>query len=231
MAPKLKTIYQYFKTYGYTEEEVDIMLTQLSEEDMNLITLRYGNDLRNISHTSMNKREHNNFYNKLIPKMKKILAEIKENNQQISAPTENQHDATLNGNCTTSVSSTINQSRVKVQTTIEDKYFIEILEALKTPLFTQLMHTLTIKETVIVALKLGYINNKYFSNEAITEFLGIDQQEIIDTTKKALLLYNDQFIQFIDASITGNYEKSAQVTSNNERPAQLVKSPLKSKRK
>ena len=197
--------------------------------------------------------------------MKKILAEIKENNQQISAPTENQHDATLNGNCTTSVSveeievqnpisvpaekkkncvevdlngscpanvsSTINQSRVKVQTTIEDEYFIEILEALKTPLFTQLMHTLTIKETVIVALKLGYINNKYFSNEAITEFLGIDQQEIIDTTKKALLLYNDQFIQFIDASITGNYEKSAQVTSNNERPAQLVKSPLKSKRK
>ena len=265
MAPKLKTIYQYFETYGYTEKEVDMMLTQLSEEDLNLITLRYGNDLRNISHTSMNKREHNNFYNKLIPKMKKILAEIKENNQQISAPTENQHDATLKGNCTTSVSveeievqnsisvpaekkkncvevdlngscpanvsSTINQSRVKVQTTIEDEYFIEILEALKTPLFTQLMHTLTIKETVIVALKLGYINNKYFSNEAITEFLGIDQQEIIDTTKKALLLYNDQFIQFIDASITGNYEKSAQVTSNNERPAQLVKSPLKSKRK
>ena len=265
MAPKLKTIYQYFETYGYTEKEVDMMLTQLSEEDLNLITLRYGNDLRNISHTSMNKGDQHNFYNKLIPKMKKILAEIKENNQQISDPTENQHDATLNGNCTTSVSveeievqnsisvpvekkkncvevdlngscpanvsSTINQSQVKVQTTIEDEYFIEILEALKTPLFTQLMHTLTIKETVIVALKLGYINNKYFSNEAITEFLGIDQQEIIDTTKKALLLYNDQFIQFIDASITGNYEKSAQVTSNNERPAQLVKSPLKSKRK
>lgn len=257
MSRKLKTIYQYFKTYGYTEEEVDIMLTQLSEEDMNLITLRYGKDLHNISPTNINKEDQNNFYGKLIPKMKSILLKIRTN-KIASVPVERQDtngicptDALIgkveddtskvtldNDSAQTFTSVPVERqdictetNPVKDQTTIEDKYFIEILETLKTPLFTQIMQTLTIKETVIVALKLGYINNKYFSNEAITEFLGIEQQEIIDTTKKALLLYNDQFIQFIDASITGNYEKSAQVTSNNERPAQLVKSPLKSKRK
>ena len=283
MAPKLKTIYQYFKTYGYTEEEVDIMLTQLSEEDMNLITLRYGKDLHNISPTNINKEDQNNFYGKLIPKMKSILLKIRTN-KIASVPVERQDtngicptDALIgkveddtskvtldndsaqtftsvpverqdtNGICPTdaligkveddtSKVTLDNDSAqtftsvpverqdictetnpVKDQTTIEDKYFIEILETLKTPLFTQIMQTLTVKETVIVALKSGCIDNKYFSNEAISEFLGIEQQEIIDATKKALLLYKDQFIQFIDTAVTGNYEK----------PKHLVKSPFK----
>lgn len=50
-------------------------------------------------------------------------------------------------------------------------------------------------------LKLGYIDGKYFSTDKIAEFLGIDTQEVIDTTKKALLLYKENINQFIDNTI------------------------------
>ena len=277
MARKLKTIYQYFEDYGYTKEEVDIMLTQLSKREMNLVALRYGNDLQNISSKGMEATRQREFYSVLIPKMKKILIKIRANNlenifsstdtktQDVAKRTKDnlrntqsteivctKNNLDANNNQFTAQSSIkiqdtnertnlsednlvnmglesskvvctekdseekelIRPSSDKIQPASENEYYIKMLDLLKTPSFTQLMQVLTMKEIVIIALKLGYIDDKYFSNDTIAEFLGIDQQEVIDTTTKALLLYKDSFDQFIDAAVENahGYNKTKKLT-------------------
>ena len=78
---------------------------------------------------------------------------------------------------------------------------LKILELLRTPTFNQMMSVLSVKESVIISLKLGYIDGKYFSTDSIAEFLGIEPQEIIDATRKVLLLYKENINQFIDNAI------------------------------
>ena len=79
--------------------------------------------------------------------------------------------------------------------------YIKILELLRTPSFGQLISVLTPKEAIIISLKLGYIDGKYFSTESIANFLGIEEQEIRETTKKILLVYKESINQFIDTAI------------------------------
>ena len=79
--------------------------------------------------------------------------------------------------------------------------YLKILELLRTPSFNQMMSVLSLKESVIISLKLGYIDGKYFSTESIAQFLGIEPQEVLDATKKVLLLYKENINQFIDGAI------------------------------
>lgn len=62
----------------------------------------------------------------------------------------------------------------------------------------QMLSTLSVKEAVIISLKLGYIDGKCFSTESIVNFLGIEELEVIEATRKVLLLYKDNINEFID---------------------------------
>lgn len=62
----------------------------------------------------------------------------------------------------------------------------------------QMLSTLSVKEAVIISLKLGYIDGKCFSTESIANFLGIEELEVIEATRKVLLLYKDNINEFID---------------------------------
>lgn len=75
---------------------------------------------------------------------------------------------------------------------------LKILELLRTPYFTKMISMYSPKEAMIVSLKLGYVDGKYFSTSAISEFLGIEQQEVIDITKKALFAYKEGINQIVD---------------------------------
>ncbi len=86
------------------------------------------------------------------------------------------------------------------------------MELLRTPTFNQMMSVLTVKESVIISLKLGYIDGKYFSTDSIAQFLGIETQEVIDTTRKVLLLYKENINQFIDDAIEMVTEQPKQLT-------------------
>ena len=79
MARHLKTIYEYFS--NYPRKEVDNALAQLTEEEMKLVRLRYGDDLDHPT-TSDNYTESDNtkFYGSIIPKMKRLLKNIKNEN-------------------------------------------------------------------------------------------------------------------------------------------------------
>lgn len=69
---KLQTIYEYLKEY--TREEIDAMLSKLTDEEIHLIELRYGDDLDNpVTSPTWGKEETRKFYGSLIPKMKRSL--------------------------------------------------------------------------------------------------------------------------------------------------------------
>lgn len=90
---------------------------------------------------------------------------------------------------------------VEESKTFSKEEYSSILKLLRTPTFEQMLKTLSIKEAIIISLKLGYVDDKYFSTESIAQFLGIDNQEVIETTKKVLMLYRDNINSFIDTAI------------------------------
>lgn len=73
-----------------------------------------------------------------------------------------------------------------------------LLELLKTPTFNQMMSKLEVKEAVIISLRLGYVDGKFFSTESIAKFLDIDEEEVRETTKKVLFLCREVINDFID---------------------------------
>ena len=247
--PKLQTIYQYFK--DYTKEQVDAMLEKLTEEERELITARYGEDLNNPTPGKLSKEQTDKFYQSLVPMMRRLLSnpnkERKSRKKEKRTPKIEQKQSimeSVNGistgmtkeklvespkNNTSDIE--INQNKepqseyIPADSTIsrdsetqDDSKNIakedceKVLELLRTPTFNQMMSVLTVKESVIISLKLGYIDGKYFSTDSIAQFLGIGAQEVIDTTRKVLLLYKDNINQFIDDAIEMVTEQPKQLT-------------------
>ncbi len=252
--PRLQTIYEYFK--DYTKEQVDEMLTRLTDEERALVTIRYGEDLNNPVSTKLSKEQINKFYGSLVPKMKRLLSnptgerkarkprqrKVKVQQSVVEQPTgieeiitdeiiEKNSDVSqesLKGEFTTAPSaSTIIQKNPEQPEQVEGELItklaepqeqsmestpsnngemtkedcIKILELLRTPSFAQMMSTLSVKEAVIISLKLGYMDGKYFSTESISEFLGIEPSEVIETTKKVLSVYKENINNFLDNAI------------------------------
>ena len=69
---KLKTIYELFSYFS--KEEIDNMLSQLNEDEKELVRMRYGNDLEHpVTDSSWSRENYSVFYRSLIPKMKRLL--------------------------------------------------------------------------------------------------------------------------------------------------------------
>ncbi len=64
------------------------------------------------------------------------------------------------------------------------------------------MNELSPKKAVIISLRLGYVDNKYFSSKSIATFLAIEESEVIETTKEILNIYKNQINDFIDKAIS-----------------------------
>lgn len=94
----------------------------------------------------------------------------------------------------------IKEVEVSTTPTVNSGYG-KFLELLKTPTFSDMLSILTPKESVIIMLKLGYIDNKYFSTDRIAEFLEIEPSEVSETTKKVILLLKERINDYIDLAI------------------------------
>ena len=223
--PKLQTIYQYFD--NYTREQVDEMLTKLTDEEIELVRLRYGDDLDNPVSTKLTRGQVNKFYRTLISKMKKLLenpnmkinprksrkkesvvsvieATLEQIFEEPAPITETfEINEELEGNLILEseeeLISDIKNDKASNDITKDD--CVKMLKLLRTPTFAEMMNMLSVKEAIIISLKLGYVDEKYFSTEAIAQFLGIEEEEVIETTKKVLVLYKDTINQFIDNAI------------------------------
>ena len=96
-----------------------------------------------------------------------------------------------------------NPKQILPQTTseIEKDDYLKILELMRTPNFGEMLKTLTTKEAVIICLRLGYVDEKYFTTESIAGFLGIETSEVIEATRKVLSVYKENINQFIDKAV------------------------------
>lgn len=84
---KARNIYEYFNLYS--KEEIDIMLSKLSDSEKELVRLKNGDDLENpIESKELTHEKYELYYNTLIPKMKKLLAnpnlEIRKTHKKLS---------------------------------------------------------------------------------------------------------------------------------------------------
>ncbi|MDO5003134.1 MAG: sigma-70 family RNA polymerase sigma factor [bacterium] len=225
MARKYQTIYEYLN--DYTKEQIDEMLEKLSDEEKALVLARYGEDLNNPVFGKLSKQQRDRFYGALVPKMKKLLSNSNNNIKEKSEKIEPKEDTISNQEKQEEKLPTKENSPVKTNVeTITKSDYIEMLELLKTPIFNKMKDVLTIKETVIISLKFGYIDEKYFSDKAIAEFLGIEQNEVIEISKKALLLYKENINKFIDHAIeviTENPSKLIKTNQNKSKQSRILK--------
>ncbi|MBO5095795.1 MAG: hypothetical protein J6B98_02875, partial [Bacilli bacterium] len=155
----------------------DIMLEKLSTEEKELIILRYGNDLNKRIYSNLDERQKKEFYERLLPKMKRLLANLNKN-----------YVSKNNKNKTNISSSEILSDYVddeKKEISIDDK--TKIFEFINKNILATFSNELSIKELVIVSLKLGLINGKQFDTDFIAKILEIDNKEVLEITKKSLM--------------------------------------------
>ena len=203
MPKKLKTIYEMLEPA--TEEEVNKVLLQLTEEEKELIKLSYGEDLKNpVRSEKWDKSYNNQFYGSLYPKMKRILGQIRR---------EGKPETNKNKPIITSKGNQVNKKNdiVKPEIIETDLPPIEIqkkeslalnnLGLFKTQPFSEIISSLPLKEMVIASLKLGLIDNKIYSTDEISKFMGIETKEVREITKKVLTIYKGQMNAIFDNAI------------------------------
>lgn len=166
---KVKTIYEYFN--DYTREQINEMLMKLTEEERSLVTVRYGENLDNPVSTKLTKNQVNKFYGTLVPKMRRLLAKSKPtlvNSETLTIQSiipEQLEEDLITKTSEPQERPATPTPNVCGEMAKED--YIKMLELLRTPTFMQIMGELSVKESVIISLKLGYIDGKYFSTKSI----------------------------------------------------------------
>lgn len=84
---------------------------------------------------------------------------------------------------------------------ISEKDYYQIIELLKTLGTDPTLMAQSPEEIVIIYLKMGFVQGKVFSTEAIHNFLGVEPKRIREITKKYLLNSKEKFNQAIDHAI------------------------------
>ena len=225
---KLKTIYEYLN--DYSKEEIDKVIDSLNEEEKALIRTRYGTNLNNPVQDTLSKEVYNKFYGCLIPKIRRLLLKqsIEKNDKSLKDRKQDLIDKLDNKEEKKKVEKKtkpkkeevkvlpvleVEPKEIKEETNVIDKEdAIKILELMRSPSYNELTNTFTPKEAIIVGLKLGYVDGKYFSTEAISEFLEISHDEVRETTKKVLILYKDHLNEFLDNVIDVATDKKKELT-------------------
>ena len=215
-----KNIYEIFSNQGYSKEELDEAIKCLSKSYIDTLKSRYGEDLMGVPTAKLDKKERSRLYTAIFGRLKKELQNNRERSVIPTLKVEDIVNETTNESVEEYVNipseENVNVRDEEVKTTHENtndtsiNEYKMLLELLKTSTFNDMLKVLTPKEAVIVCLRLGYIDNKYFTSESIANFLGIDTLEVTETTKKVLLLYRDNINKIIDTAIENT-------TKDNER--------------
>lgn len=204
----MSNLYSYFSEYS--EQEVTTMLTKLSPRDLNILHKRYGEDFLNpVYNKNISNEEKTILYGSILPKMKRILSgkttRIRKNNKTFSKIDEsNNEDAVV-------IDEIKNNETVEKQSnkSITHEEYIKILEIFNTPEFIEMTKSKSLIECVILSLKLGYIEGKYFSTNAIANFLDIEPEKVVEISKRALISYKEKLNEMIDQAITNETLESS----------------------
>lgn len=179
---ELLSIYAYL--CDYSKEEIDMVLNSLTQEEKILLTLRYGSDLENpVSSKDLTRKDKAKFYNVLIPKIKRSLNNIRK-----------EDDSFFN-------------KLINLENKISKEDYKKILRIIKTKRFSDLAKKSSVKVAIIMSLTFGYIYNISFPIEAISRFLDISEEEILEIIKNTSEIYKDLNSSNIDNLMTSQKEK------------------------
>lgn len=143
----VKTIYEYFK--NYSKEEVDKVLSTLSEESLELIRIRYGDDLTVPVNNKLTEEQRKKFYGSVMAQIKRLLEnpDIKRRKVQKNEIEEKKIEST-------SIVENVQTKNNLVETNEEHtskitKYdYINMIKLFKTSNFKQMISNLGSKESI-----------------------------------------------------------------------------------
>lgn len=69
----------------------------------------------------------------------------------------------------------IDEVLLKLSEERQKEEYVKILKMLRTLSFSQMMSVLSLKDAIVISLKFGYVDEKYFSTKSISEFLEIEK--------------------------------------------------------
>lgn len=219
----LDNLYDYFDEYS--EDVIDQVIAQLDDRSKSILVMRYGEDLKKpIVNKKFAQESKKEFYNKVIPDMKRILKRLEK--EKSVSHSDNIKDIDI---LTTDSESTGNDD---VENSVAEKYpnlytecsmnsevqmipntkdvskdesnnenYIRTLEIFGSEEFRNMTLQKPMNECVILALKLGYVDGKYFSSSSIANFLGVDVSEVDAIVKKTLVEYKEVLNGMIDKAI------------------------------
>lgn len=178
----LEIIYKYFNQYS--KEKVTQMLEMLTDEEIDFIIKRYSD--KSVNSDNWSKENAMIFYQIIVPKMKQILT-LLSNKKELTETNSILKDTSIK-----------NKS---VNVIIKKDDYVRLLELFKTQDFIRMLELFPIKDVIIASLKLAHINDKKFTTSSIANFLGIDNEEVINTTIKVLATYKERMNQTLDNTI------------------------------
>lgn len=212
-----RNIYDIFREQGYSEQELTRAINSLHEDEVEMLKSIYGADFTKIPTVTLSKEEKTKLYSVIFTKIRRKIKRDR-NSQTVTQDVENKAEVVNDSEETIEdtknvtifdqtdvqeevpVIVPIKEVEVSTTPTVNSEYG-KFLELLKTPTFSDMLSILTPKEAVIIMLKLGYIDNKYFSTDRIAEFLEIEPSEVSETTKKVILLLKERINDYIDLAI------------------------------
>lgn len=212
-----RNIYDIFREQGYSEQELTRAINSLPENEVEMLKSIYGADFTKIPTVTLSKEEKTKLYSVIFTKIRRKIKKDR-NSQTVTQDVENKAEVVNDSEETIEdtknvtifdqtdvqeeapVIVPIKEVEVSTTPTVNSGYG-KFLELLKTPTFSDMLSILTPKEAVIIMLKLGYIDNKYFSTDRIAEFLEIELSEVSETTKKVILLLKERINDYIDLAI------------------------------
>lgn len=159
----VQSIYECLRLY--TVYEVDDVIRTLDSDDIELLHRRYGENLRgNTLSSEWHSKYNYDFYNKLIPKMKRRLEKMrihKSNGKSLDFSKENE---------------SVNKEFFNFLKDSEIRNIFSLLEPYK---------------AFIISLRFGYIDGKCYSVEKISEKLKISPKTVIKNIRDGLITYRD----------------------------------------
>ena len=196
----VKTIYEYFK--NYSKEEVDKVLSTLSDESLELIRIRYGDDLTVPVNNKLTEEQRKKFYGSVMAQIKRLLEnpDIKRRKVQKNKIEEKKIETPFIVENVQTKNNLVEPNEEHTSKITKDDY-INMIKLFKTSNFKQMISNLGSKESIIISLRMGYIDGKYFSVDAIAEFLDIERDEVSKIIKEVLLNYKESVIKSIDYAI------------------------------
>ena len=164
---KLKTIYELFS--DFSKDEIDNMLSQLNEDEKELVRMRYGDDLEHpVTDPSWSKENAYSFYGILISKMKRKLQNKRKCDETNKEKCDNNYY----------------EGEPNLTFSLDD--YKKIKKLLNASYIDSLANNLSISkiETMIILLKRMILNGKKLSNETIANLLEIDVNDVESTISK-----------------------------------------------